>query len=201
METAVIWIMDSRLKPLLTSAIEVYNRETDGVFSGKFVLREIMGRKRTVLYVENAYPFQTAERKPSEVYHGNIAAFERVMQSLTSADIEFVGGYHSHPAPYKLARPSKSDIEFIKEELDFIRKSKELRTQSEWLEILICIKRRGYARKQKTGWRSRRHGKKMRFSLTITPYTRYEILMSAYWIGFSGKKHVVSESKVHIESG
>lgn len=41
-----VWIRESRLRSLLTSAIEVYNRETDGVFSGKFVLRKIRGKKR-----------------------------------------------------------------------------------------------------------------------------------------------------------
>jgi hypothetical protein len=97
-----ILISDSRLRSLLTSAIEVFNRETDGVFTGKFMLHQSYGKKRTVLCIENTYPFQTARRKPSEVSHGNMAAFMRAMESLTSFDVKFLGGYHSHPAPYHL---------------------------------------------------------------------------------------------------
>lgn len=192
-----IWIRGPRVRSLLTSAIEVYNRETDGVFSGKYVLRKIRGKKRTVLYVENAYTFQTAERKPSEVYHGNIAAFRRVMQSLASADIEFLGGYHSHPAPYKLTRPSKSDVDFIGDELEFLRKDKNFRTQMKWLEIIICIKKREYKIKQRVGWKSRRDGKRIRFFLTITPYAMYEILLCAYWIDFSKKEPETTETRIH----
>ena len=193
-----VWIRSSRARSLLTSAIEVYNKETDGILTGKQVLREIRGRKKTVMYVENAYPFQTAKRKPSEVYHGNISAFKRVMNSLTSADIEFIGGYHSHPFPYKGVKLSSPDIEFIKEELDFIRKSRHFSTQTKWLEILICIKRRRYVRKQKTGWKFSRAGKRIRFLLTITPYTAYHIILAAFWIDFSKEKPEVSEARIHI---
>lgn len=196
-----VWIRDSRMRSLLTSAIEVFNRETDGVFTAKFALREKYGKKKTFIYVENVYPFQTSERKPSEVTHGNMAAFMRVMESLTSFDIGFLGGYHSHPEPYRLARLSKSDVKFIRDELKFLRKSENFKTQNDWLELLLCIKKKRYARRQKIGCRFRRHGKKMKIYMMITPYTRYEILLGAYWVDFSKKKPEVSECKINIEKG
>jgi len=196
-----VWIRESRLRSLLTSAIEVYNRETDGIFSGKSVLREIRGRKREVLYVENAYPFQTAKRKPSQVSHGNIAAFKRVMNSLTTAKIEFMGGYHSHPFPYKGVRLSLSDADFIRDELDFIQKNRHFKTQNSWVEILMCIKRVRYEKRHKTAWRQRRYGKRIRFSLTITPYTRYEIVLAAFCIDFSKRPHEIQEARVHMPRG
>jgi len=193
-----VWIRPSRVRSLLTSAIEVYNRETDGLFSGSFVLRKIRGRKRTVLYVDSTYSFQTAERKPSEVFHGNIAAFRRATHSLTSADIEFLGGYHSHPFPYRGVKLSKSDVDFIKDELDFIRKSRHFRTQDRWVELLMCIKRKKYERKQKTGWKFRRAGKRVRFFLTISPYAKYEIILAAFCIDFLSKKPKISEARIHV---
>ena len=192
-----VWIRESRARSLLTSAIEVYNRETDGVFSGKYVLREIRGKRRQVLYVENAYPLQTAERKPSQVYHGNLSAFKRVMNSLTTAGIELIGGYHSHPFPYKGVRLSLSDAFFIKNELDFIQKSRHFKTQKSWMELLLCVKRIRYERRQKTGWEQKRHGKRIKFSLTITPYTRYEIVLAAFQIDFSKRPHEIIEARVH----
>jgi len=193
-----VWIRESRLRSLLTSAIEVYNRETDGLFSGKFVLREIRGRRKKVLYVENAYPLQTAERKPSQVSHGNLAAFRRVMHSLTTARIGFMGGYHSHPFPYRGIALSLSDVGFIKEELDFIRKSRHFKTQDIWLELLLCIKRVRYQRRQKTAWKRKRTRKRIRFSLTITPYTRYEIILAAFCIDFAKKPHEIKEVMIHV---
>jgi len=193
-----VWIRESRLRSLLTSAIEVYNRETDGIFSGKYVLREIRGKKRQVLYVENAYPLQTAERKPSQVSHGNILAFKRVMNSLITAKIDFLGGYHSHPHPYKGVRLSLSDVDYVKDQLDFIRKSRHLKTQTSWVEILMCIKRIRYERRQKTSWKMKRNGKRMHFYLTITPYTRYEIILTAFGIDFSKMPHEISEARIHV---
>jgi len=193
-----VWIRESRLRSLLTSAIEVYNRETDGIFTAKFVLREIRGNRRQVLYVENAYPFQTSERKPSQVSRGNMAAFKRVMHSLVIADTEFIGGYHSHPFPYKGVRLSLSDADFVRDELDFIRKSSDFKTQSKWLEMLLCIKRIRYERRHKTGWKHRRQGRRVLLSLTITPYTRYEIILAAFWIDFSKAPHEIIEARIHV---
>ena len=193
-----VWIRESRARSLLTSAIEVYNRETDGVFSGKFVLRKIRGKKRQVLYVEHAYPVQTAERKPSQVSHANLAAFTRIMHSLTTADIEFLGGYHSHPHPYKGVKLSLSDIDFVRDELVFIRKNKHFRTQNNWVELLMCIKRIRYERRHKTGWKVKRSGKRAFFALTITPYTTYEIILAAFWVDFSKKVPFVVETGVRI---
>ena len=192
-----IWIRESRARSLLTSAIEVNNRETDGIFFGKFVLREIRGKRRKVLYVENAYPLQTAERKPSQVYHGNMSAFERVMNSLTTAGIEFIGGYHSHPHPYKGVKLSFSDAAFIQKELDFIQKSRHFKTQTSWIELLLCTKRIRYERRHKTAWKRRRQGKRIKFLLTITPYTTYEIILAAFEIDFSKRPHVITEVRVH----
>jgi hypothetical protein len=194
-----IWIRESRARSLLTSAIEVYNRETDGVFSGKFVRREIRGKRRQVLYVENAYPLQTAERKPSQVYHGNILAFKRVMNSLATAGIEYIGGYHSHPHPYKGVRLSLSDVNFVKDELDLIQKSRRLKTQKNWVEILMCIKRVRYQQRQETAWKQKRQGKRVLFSLTITPYTKYEVIMTAFQIDFAKRPHEIREVRVHVE--
>ncbi len=193
-----VWIKKSRARSLITSAIEVYNKETDGVFSGEFVLRKFRGRKKTVLYVHNTNSFQTAERKPSEVFHGNMSAFKRVLHSLTTSDIDFLGGYHSHPFPYKGVRLSKSDVEFIKDELGFLRRNKHFRTQNKWLEILMCIRKVRFERKRKTGWKLRKMRKRVKFTATINEYTRYQIIMAAFWIDFSEKKPVITEKKIHI---
>jgi hypothetical protein len=92
---------------------------------------------------------------------------------------------------------SLSDAAFVKEELGYIQKSRYFKTQTSWIELLLCTKRVRYERRHKTAWKQRRQCKRVKFLLTITPYTRYEIILAAFLIDFSKRPHVIREVRVH----
>ena len=60
---------------LVTSAVEAYNRETNGFLVGNQGTRLVRQRPREVTVLRAAYPLQTEDRKPNWVSHGNEKAF------------------------------------------------------------------------------------------------------------------------------
>jgi proteasome lid subunit RPN8/RPN11 len=177
-----IFIENRAFKTLITSAIEVYNRETNGVMLGSNTMKEIKGGKARVVSIKEVYPFQTEERKPSEVVHGNVAAFRRVLRTISSFESEIVGGYHSHPHPYKYVRLSKADVESISEDIDAMAEAGQERVKKGWIEVLLSIKRKDYARAKGREWYICDYIKRLRCHVRTRAKVGYDILLSAYWV-------------------
>lgn len=177
-----IFIEHRPFKTLITSAIEVYNRETSGVLLGKNTAKEIKYERKKVLAVKEVYPFQTEKRKPSEVIHGNVEAFKRVLRTINSFEAEIVGGYHSHPHPYIPIRLSSADVDSIKDDIEAMVKVGHERVASGWLEILLSIKRKEYAKPSGREWYICDYIKKVRCYVRTHEKTGYDILISAYWV-------------------
>jgi len=177
-----LFIENRAFKTLITSAIEVYNRETNGVILGRNTIKEIKNERVKVISVKEVYPFQTEERKPSEVFHGNVAAFKRVLRTISSFESEIIGGYHSHPHPYHVVRLSKGDIESIKDDIEAMTKTGQERVKRGWMEILLSIKRKDYARPKGREWYISDYVKRLRCHLRTRERTGYDILLSAYWV-------------------
>ncbi|MFH1237299.1 MAG: hypothetical protein V1648_02745 [Candidatus Aenigmatarchaeota archaeon] len=177
-----VFIESRAFKTLITSAIEVYNRETNGVILGANTIKAIKDERKKVVTIKEVYPFQTEERKPSEVVHGNVAAFKRVVRTIDSFDAEIIGGYHSHPFPYFKVRLSKGDFISIKEDIDAMMKIGHKRVANEWLEILLSIKRKEYAKPSGREWYICDYMKKLRCYLRTQKRVGWDILVSAYWV-------------------
>ncbi|MBN2042596.1 MAG: hypothetical protein JW754_02210 [Candidatus Aenigmarchaeota archaeon] len=185
-------------KSLIASAIEVYNRETNGALIGKNVTRKIESERRKVISVREVYPFQLDRRTPSEVEHGNKAAFRRVIRSMHGMKFDIIGGFHSHPWPYTKIGLSQGDIISITEELKDMRKINRNLKMDKWLEILISIKRKDYNTPQELGWSMFDTGRKVRVLLKTGKYMGYYIIISAYWVLFDKKKPRVKEASVFV---
>lgn len=197
-EIRQVFIGHRSLKTLIASAIEVYNRETNGALIGKNTTRKLEGKRRKVISVMDVYPFQTEKRTPSEVIHGNKSAFRRVMRSMKGMKFDIIGGYHSHPYPYGSIGLSKGDIKSIREEVDDMVKINRELEMDKWLEVLISIKRKDYSTKQELGWSMFDTGKKIRVLLKTGKYMGYYIIISAYWVLLDQKKPRVEEVNVFI---
>ena len=182
-----VFIENRAFKTLITSAIEVYNRETNGVMLGRNTTRGIKDEKTKVVSIKEVYPFQTEERKPSEVVHGNIAAFKRVLRTISSFESEIVGGYHSHPHPYQTIRLSRADIDSIREDIEAMIKAGQERVKNGWIEVLLSIKRKDYARPKGREWYICDYVKRLRCHVRTRAKVGYDILISAYWIYPKGK--------------
>ncbi len=185
-------------KSLIASAIEVYNRETNGALIGKNVTRKIEGKRRKVISVREVYPFQTEKRTPSEVIHGNKEAFRRVMRSMHGMKFDIVGGFHSHPHPYGKVGLSDGDIVSIRDEIRDMKKIHRNLAMDKWLEVLISIRRRDYATPQEMGWSMFDTGKKVKVLLKTGKYMGYHVIISAHWVLFDQKKPRVKEANVFV---
>jgi proteasome lid subunit RPN8/RPN11 len=177
-----VFIERRTFRTLIASAIEVYNRETNGALLGRNAVREISGIKTNVVSVKEVYPFQTDKRTPSEVIHGNKAAFKRVLRAFESLNTEIIGGYHSHPYPYGFVGLSRGDVTSVKEDIYSMLKIGQQRVKNGWLELLLSIKRKDYARSGEREWYICDYVKKLRVRVRTRKKTGYDILISAYWV-------------------
>jgi len=177
-----IFIENHSFKELITSAIEVYNRETNGVLLGRRTFKEIKGDKKKVVSIKNVYPFQMERRTPSQVTHGNIEAFKRVLRTIDSFDAEIVGGYHSHTPPYYVVRLSRGDIKSIKEDIEAMLKIGYTKMARGWIEILMSIKRKEYKKPSGREWYICDYIKKLRCYVRTQKKIGWDILLSAYWV-------------------
>lgn len=177
-----VFIGRRSFKTLITSAIEVYNRETNGALLGRNAVREINGRKTKVVSVKEIYPFQTEKRTPSEAIHGNVSAFKRVLRAFESLKTEIIGGYHSHPHPYGFIGLSKGDVVSVKEDIEAMIKIGQERVKKGWVEILLSIKRKDYERHGDVEWYICDYIKKLRVRVRTRKKIGYDIMISAYWV-------------------
>src|SRR3989304_1215053 len=124
---------------LATSAIEAYNRETNGFVLGNEGTRTIRARPRTITVLRAAYTLQTEDRKPNWVSHGNERAFRRGRGggggpprggpggAVESVDVgcRVRGGSHSHTGDDGDANLSPTDLDYVADELRRIGRTRE----------------------------------------------------------------------------
>lgn len=190
-----VFLEDQCLRSLITSAMEVYNRETNGLLIGRNTKKKISRSMRKVMSIRDVYPYQTDIRKPSEVSHGNMAAFRRVISSISSMQTKIAGGYHSHCWPIERIKLSKSDIGFSKDEMGYTNKNRK-NGLTEWLEILLSVKKREYTEPHEIGWFLTELEKGVRSLIVMNTFEGYSVTINAYWIKH-GKKPTVREAKVY----
>src|SRR2546429_8289598 len=98
---------------LVTSAVEAYNRETNGFLVGNRGTRLMKQRPREVTVLRAAYALQTEDRKPNWVSHGNEKAFKRARGAIENLDVggySALGGFHSHPGARGAGGPSRARL-------------------------------------------------------------------------------------------
>ena len=166
---------------LSAAAIEAYNRETNGFLLGGRNVRRVR-RKRRVAVLRAAYPIQTEERRPSSVAHGNLKAFERARRTVSNlyVGMDLVGGFHSHTGTDGAPSLSRLDVEYIEDELNHLVRQGEAREA--WLELVVAIRRRAYARPQEVGWTFRRYARKVGTTIVIQPDLGYDLTLAGYWV-------------------
>lgn len=175
-EIKVIKLAGSCYYNMLRTIVEESPREPTGYLYG------IRQNRKVILF--NAFPIQTAVRKPTEVSYGNGAAIERLRKldevtcSNTKSGTSLIGGYHGHgsEALNKLTREKNGDLDFIKtEEMD-------KRSLDSWIEIILQIEQKEYQRKMKLGEFIREREKRIETRIQDEPYHSYRITLSAHLI-------------------
>jgi len=177
-----ILIEPNCLATIVSSALEVYNRETNGYLLSrkKRAIKNIHGRKHRLLNLNVAYPFQTSDRKPTEVDHGNLSATHRVIDSLNSMGVKLIGGYHSHPYPNHDVIISDDDVKAALEEIERVNCNGV--TLKRWLELIISAKRLDYETPHKLGYTFKSSGDGIRVKVNARPYLGFDLKIAGYWI-------------------
>ena len=170
---------------LIASSLEVYNRETTGLLIGNYRERKLNGKRKRVIVLEAAYPFQTAKRKPTWVDIGNFEAFGRARASMYSLNFPMVGEFHSHPN--RPVRLSYADVRYIHERVSEIYENGNSMLNHHWLELIISVKKREYVNPQQTGWSWRRYKNRLSCMIKITPYLGYRVVIGGYWVPINGE--------------
>jgi len=165
---------------LCASAIEAYDRETNGFLMGGE--RRRGRRRRPVAVLKAAYPIQTEERRRNSVAHGNLKAFDRARRTVNHlwVGLDHLGGYHSHTGTDGAAELSPSDLEYIEDELNHLARQGEKRP--DWLELVVAIRKRAYARRHDVAWSFRRYPRKLGATIAIKPSLGYDVTIAGYWV-------------------
>lgn len=166
---------------LCTAAIEAYNRETNGFVLGGMVVRRAR-RRRRVAVLKAAYPIQTEERRPNSVGHGNLQAFDRARSTMNNlyVGLDLMGGFHSHTGTDGAPALSRSDLDYIEDEVNHLARRGDLR--GEWLELVLAIRQRAYARPHELAWSFRRYARKLGATIAIKPNRGYDVTLAGYWL-------------------
>src|SRR3989454_6648172 len=138
---------------LVTSAVEAYNRETNGFLVGNRGTRRMKQRLREVTVLRAAYPLQTEDRKPNWVSHGNEKAFKRARGAIENLDVggyAVLGGFHSHTGDDGAASLSRTDLDYVADELRRISRGRPAE-RVQWLEGAPAPKRRGWVPDPRAG--------------------------------------------------
>ncbi len=168
---------------LATSAIEAYNRETNGFLVGNRGTRTLRSRRKEVTVLRAAYPIQTEDRNPNWVGHGNEKAFRRAQRAMENLDVgyEVLGGFHSHTGDDGDADLSRTDLEYVADELRRIRRSR-LADDVRWLEVVVALRKRVWSRSHEMGWSTRSYRRKIGCTLAIDPSHGYDMTLGGYWV-------------------
>ena len=169
---------------LVTSAIEAYNRETNGFLIGAERPRKVLRTPREVAVLKAAYPIQTADRKVNSVANGNSRAFERARRSVANAygGLDLLGGYHSHTGADAHAGLSPLDLEYILDEFHVMNRGTEEPKYDRWLELVLAIRRREYVAGHEIRWTLRHYPRKLGAHVVLKPNVGFDITMGGYWV-------------------
>jgi len=176
---------------LVNSAVEVYNRETTGLIVGRERRRLVRGKPRRVLVLEAAYPFQTATRSVTWVEAGNFRAAHRARNAVDSLGFRTVGEYHSH-TNYELSL-SHEDLAYARDALAGMNGTAPPR----WLELVLGMKRKEYARPRRPGVRWRSYRRKLGCTVVLAPRLGFDVTLAGYWVRAHGARAPAEEARLH----
>ncbi len=170
---------------MVASAIEAYNRETNGFLMGTFKPRRDAGAFGAKAFLESAYPIQTEQRMPSWVSHGNFSAFDRARNTVRhlKVGLDLLGGFHSHTGSLGVASLSDLDLQYIRDEVHHMNRGKEEgRRITNWLELVVAIRKREYVQPRTPKWSWREYSKKIGCTVALGEHRGFDATMGAYWV-------------------
>src|SRR5207237_8927616 len=137
-------------------------RETNWFVVRNRGARLVRQRPREGTVLRAAYPLQTEDRKPNWASHGNEKAFRRARGAIENADVGYavLGGFHSHTGDDGAASLSRTDLDYVADELRRISRGRPA-DRVKWLEVVMALKRRTRSQPHETGRLTPRYRRKI----------------------------------------
>src|SRR3989442_14838532 len=139
-------------------------------------------RPREVTVLRAAYALQTEDRKPNWVSHGNEKAFKRARGAIENLDVggyAVLGGFHSHTGDDGAASLSRTDLDYVADELRRISRGRPAE-RVKWLEGLLALKRRGGARDHQTRRSTPTFPRKVGGTVAMDPTHGYDMTIGGF---------------------
>ncbi|RKX71611.1 hypothetical protein DRP53_00990 [candidate division WOR-3 bacterium] len=178
----IVYIERDCLITLLATVIETPQNESFGFLLGKLSRRKVKRTIRPVVVLDMSYPLFTAERRPSHVALGNIAAWNRVQDFLHgfSFGLTIMGEFHSHPQ----AGPELSDFDLkniVLSMLESYEKGERLPRRS-WLEMVIAVNKIDIQFPKRRDWYWEERGRRLFFRVWVKGRVRYDVTIACHII-------------------
>ena len=190
-----VWVNRWVLKLLISSAVEVYPRETMGLLWGVKEYKKLSRKRKRVLSVKAVYPIQTARRTLTSVDWGNKSAKVRLLNTLRSIRVGIIGEFHSHTKVGAVAQPSSEDLRY------YLRESLAGREiiGKDWIEMVIRISEYKVDPSQKEPvYGNYKYRKAERFHVRLSDKA-YDITLSAWFIKSKNGRLTTRQGTVWIE--
>ncbi|HID32391.1 MAG TPA: hypothetical protein EYP24_03330 [bacterium (Candidatus Stahlbacteria)] len=175
-----VFIERDCLITLLATVIETPQAESFGFLLGKRSRRKIKRTIKPATIIDMSYPLFTAERHPSHVALGNMAAWNRVQNFLHgfSFGLNVMGEFHSHPRGE--ARMSDFDLKSLLISMFESYERGEHLPRRSWLEMVIAVNRIDiqFPRGQEWYWEEREH--RLFFRVWVKGKVRYDVTIACY---------------------
>lgn len=178
----IIFIERDCLITLLATVIETPQNESFGFLLGRSSRRKVKRSLKPAIVLDMGYPLFTAERRPSHVALGNIAAWNRVQDFLHgfSFGLTVIGEFHSHPS----AGPDLSDFDLkniLLSMLEAYDRGERLPRRS-WLEMVIAVNKIDIQFPKRREWYWAERGKRLFFRVWVKGKVRYDVTIACYII-------------------
>src|SRR3989449_6690269 len=140
-------------------------------------------RPREVTVLRAAYPLQTEDRSPKWASPGNEKAAKRPRGAIENLDVGYavLGGFHSHPGEAGAASLSRTDLDYVADELRRISRGRPAE-RVQWLEVVLALKRREWSRNHEPGWTTRTYRRKLGCTVAMDPNHRYDMTIGGVWV-------------------
>src|SRR3989440_10091543 len=103
---------------------------------------------------------------------------------MENADVGYavLGGFHSHTGDDGAASLSRTDLDYVADELRRISRDRPA-DRVKWLEVVMALKRRQWSSSHEAGWATRRYRRKIGCTVALDPNHGYDMTIGGDWGG------------------
>src|SRR5712692_4816329 len=112
-----------------------------------------------------------------------VEAYNRARGAIENLDVGYavLGGFHSHTGEDGAASLSRTDLDYVADELRRISRGRPAE-RVQWLEVVLALKRREWSRNHELGWTTRAYRRKLGCTVALDPTHGYDMTIGGFWV-------------------